>query len=93
MGRAGSLNLFVPSRTSSRQLAARHIVFAPEACLSCWQHGVAVLDEPFTGTANLPAGGVFSVGAVGSQRLLVFGQGTGLCLVTQGEGRGEFGWR
>lgn len=61
---------------------ARQRLEAAASRLRCWQHGVAVLDEAFTGTANLPAGSVFSIGPAGSQRLLVFGQGTGLCSVT-----------
>ena len=61
--------------------------------LRCWQHGVAVLDEQFTGPATIPAGMLVSAGPGANPRITVFGQGTGLCVVTAGPGAEGRDWR
>lgn len=61
--------------------------------LRCWQHGVAVLDEQFTGPATIPAGMLVSAGPGANPRITVFGQGTGLCVVTSGSGAEGRDWR
>lgn len=81
---SGSVGLLTISRLRTEPQPAR---------LRCWQHGVAVLDEAFTGQPNLPSGTLFSTGPASNPRLVVFGQETGLCVVTHGSGRAGGDWR
>ena len=51
--------------------------------LRCWQHGVAVLDEPMIEATMAPGVALLTALGGGRQQLAIVSAGAGLCLVVQ----------
>ena len=55
----------------------------PTGRLRCWQHGVAVLDEPLIDATMAPGVALLTALGGGRQQLAIVSAGAGLCLVVQ----------
>ena len=55
----------------------------PTGRLRCWQHGVAVLDEPLVDATMAPGVALLTALGGGRQQLAIVSAGAGLCLVVQ----------
>ena len=55
----------------------------PTGRLRCWQHGVAVLDEPLIDATMAPGVALLTAFGGGRQQLAIVSAGAGLCLVVQ----------
>ena len=59
----------------------------PTGRLRCWQHGVAVLDEPLVDATMAPGVALLTALGSGRQQLAIVSAGAGLCLVVQNRKR------